>query len=127
MYRALRNTLGANRNCVKGNGVKGYGNHFIMRSLIFCTAQSKFAVNKIENNEIFGACSSYGRRKFLYGVWWGILGVKTPLWGRRRKWEDNIKMDLQEVGFGVMDWIELAQYTKSWRALVNAVINLRVP
>ena len=47
---------------------------------------------------------------------------KTPLGRPRRRWEDNIKMDLQEVGCGDMDWIELAQDTDSWRALVNAVM-----
>ena len=45
----------------------------------------------------------------------------------RRRWEDNIKMDLQEMVLGVMDWIELAQDRDRWRALVNAVMNLRVP
>jgi hypothetical protein len=45
----------------------------------------------------------------------------------RRVWEDNIKMDLQEVGCGCMDWIELAQNRGKWRALVNAVMNLWVP
>jgi len=44
----------------------------------------------------------------------------------RRRWEDNIKMDLQEVGCGVMEWIELAQDRGRWRAIVNALINLRV-
>jgi hypothetical protein len=50
-----------------------------------------------------------------------------PLGRPRRRWEDNIKMDLQEVGCGVMDWTELAQDRDRWRALVNAVTNLRVP
>ena len=45
----------------------------------------------------------------------------------RRRWEDNIKMDLQEVGCGGMDWIELAQDRDRWRSLVNAAMNLRVP
>jgi len=44
-----------------------------------------------------------------------------------RRWEDNIKMDLQEVGCGAVDSIELAQCTDRWRALVNAVMNIRVP
>jgi hypothetical protein len=48
---------------------------------------------------------------------------KRPL-GR---WEDNIKTDLQEVGWGAMDWINLAEDRDKWRALVNAVMNLRVP
>jgi hypothetical protein len=45
----------------------------------------------------------------------------------RRKWEDSIKIDLQEVGCWDMDWIDLAQDSDRWRALVNAVVNLRVP
>ena len=52
---------------------------------------------------------------------------KRPLGRTRCRWEDNIKMDFQEVGCGGMDWIELAQGRDRWRALVNAVMNLRVP
>ena len=52
---------------------------------------------------------------------------KRPLGRHRHSWEDNIKMDLQEVGCGDRDWIELAQDRDRWRALVNVVINLRVP
>jgi len=50
-----------------------------------------------------------------------------PLGRPRRRWADNIRMDLQEVGCGYMDWIGLAQYRDSWRTLVSAVMNLRVP
>jgi hypothetical protein len=52
---------------------------------------------------------------------------KRPLGRLRRGWEDNIKMDLQKVGCGGVDWIELAQDRDRWRALVSAVMNLRVP
>ena len=51
---------------------------------------------------------------------------KRPLGRLRRRWEDNIKMDLREVG-GIGDWMELAQDRDRWRALVNTVMNLRVP
>jgi len=51
---------------------------------------------------------------------------KRPLGRRRRRWEDNIKSDLQEVGCGGMEWIELAQDRDRWRALVNMVMKLRV-
>ena len=51
---------------------------------------------------------------------------KRPFGIPRRRWEDNIKMDLEEVGRGCGDWMELAQDRKSWRALVNMVMNLRV-
>jgi len=52
---------------------------------------------------------------------------KRPIGRPRRSWEDNSKMDLQEVGCGVMDWIELAENRDSWRALVKVVMKLRVP
>jgi len=52
---------------------------------------------------------------------------KRPLGRHRRRWEDTIKMDLQEVGCGGVDWTELAQDRERWRALVSAVMNIRVP
>ena len=61
------------------------------------------------------------------GFWWGNMRVKRPLGRPRRRWEDNIKMNLQEVGCGGMSWIKLAQNRDRWRALVNVVMNLRVP
>jgi len=63
----------------------------------------------------------------VYRVLVGKPEGKSPLGRHRRRWGDNIKMDLQEVGCWCLDWIRLAQDTDRWRALVNAVMNLRVP
>jgi len=73
-----------------------------------------------------GACSAYGGRRGVYRVLVGKPGGKRLLGRPRRRWEDNIKMNIQKVGCGGVDWIELAQDRNRWRALVNAVMNLRV-
>ena len=66
-------------------------------------------------------------KRGVYRILVGKPEGKRPLGRPRRKWEDNITMDLEEVVCGGMDWIELAQYRDRWRALVNAVMNLWVP
>ena len=63
----------------------------------------------------------------MYRVLVGKLEGRRPLGGPRRRWEDNIKMDLREVGCGCVDWMELAQDRDKWHALVSAVMNLWVP
>jgi len=69
-----------------------------------------------------GHVARMGEGRDLYRVLVGKPGGKTPLGTPRLRWEDNIKMDLQEAGCGVMDWEELAQDRDRWRTLVNAVI-----
>jgi hypothetical protein len=68
-----------------------------------------------------------GEGRGVYRVLVGKPEGKSPLGTPRRKWEDNIKMDLRKVGYGCVDWKELAQDRDRWRALVSAVMNLRVP
>jgi len=68
-----------------------------------------------------------GERRGVYRVLVGKREGKRPLGRLRHRWEDNIKMDVQEVGCGCMDWIDLAQDRDRWQALVNAVLNLGVP
>jgi len=73
------------------------------------------------------ACSAHGEGKGVYRVMVEETEGKRPLGRPRRRWGDNIKMDLQEVGCGGMDWIKLAQDKDRWRALVNTMMNIRVP
>ena len=85
-----------------------------------------FRVIKPRRMRWAGHVARMGAGKLHPGFWWGNLRerdyLKHPGVG-----EDNIKMDLQELGCGGMDWIELAQERDSWQAIVNAVIKLQVP
>jgi hypothetical protein len=81
---------------------------------------------KIEENEIGGAWSADGEERGVYRVLVGKPEGKRPLGRPRRRWEDNIRMDLQEVGCGGMGWIELVQDRNRWRTIVNAEMNLRL-
>ena len=74
-----------------------------------------------------GACGTCGDRRGAYRILVGKSEGKRPLERARLRWEDNIKMDLQDVGCSGRNWIDLAQVRDRIRVLVNAVMNLRVP
>ena len=71
--------------------------------------------------------ASMGEKRGMYRVLVRKPQEKRPLGRPRRRWVDNIRMDLQEVGCGYMDWIGLAQYRDRWRTVVSAVMNIPVP
>jgi hypothetical protein len=73
------------------------------------------------------ACSTNGAKRNAYRIFAGKPEGKRPLGRPRRRWENNFKMDLREIGWDGMDWIDLAQDRDQWRALMNTVMNLRVP
>ena len=73
-----------------------------------------------------GACGAYGEGRGVHRVLFGKSEGKRPLGRPRHRWEDNIKMDLQEVGGSFGDWMELTQDRERWQALVGTVRKLRV-
>jgi hypothetical protein len=73
------------------------------------------------------ACSTHGAKKKACRILVGRPEGKRPLGRPRRRWEDNVKLDLRQVGCGGMDWFDLAQDRDQWSALVNTVMNLLVP
>ena len=74
-----------------------------------------------------GHVARVGEERGVYSVLVGKQEGRSPLGGPRPRWVDNIRMDLQEVGCGYMDWIGFVQDRDRWRTLVSAVMNLRVP
>ena len=84
-------------------------------------------VIKLRRRRRAGHVARMWEGRSVYRVLVGKPEGKGPLGRPRRRWDGKIKMDLQEVGCGWMDWIELAQDRDRWRTLVNAVMNLRVP
>jgi hypothetical protein len=88
-------------------------------------------IHKLNNNNkefiIIYPSSNVGEKRNAYRILVGNPEGKRPLGRPRRRWLDNIKMNLREIGWDGMDWIDLTQDRDLWRALVNAVMNLRVP
>jgi hypothetical protein len=74
-----------------------------------------------------GHVGRMGEARGAYNILVGRLEGRRPLGRPRRRWEDNIKMDLRAIGFGDVDWIHLARDRDRWWAVVNTVMNLRVP
>jgi hypothetical protein len=74
-----------------------------------------------------GSCSTNGREENAYRLLVGKAEGKRPLGRPRRRWVDNIRMDVGDVGWGDVDWIGLAEDRNRWRAVVNSVLNLRAP
>jgi hypothetical protein len=72
-------------------------------------------------------CSTHGEKRNAYRILVGKLEGKRPLGRPRRRCENNMRMDLREIGLGDRNWINLAQDRNHWQALVNTVMNLRVP
>jgi len=93
---------------------------------MICVAHQIVRVIKSGKMQWAGHVARMEKRRGVYRVLVGKPEGKRPLGRPRRRWEDNIKMDLQEVGFCGMNWIELAQDRDRWLALVNAVMDLRV-
>jgi hypothetical protein len=121
--RVLRRIFGPKRNKVTGEWTKLYNEE--LNDLY--SSPNIVRVIKRRKMRWVGHVACVGKGRGMYRVLVGKPEGKRPLGRPRRRWEDNIKMDLQKVGCRGMDWIELVQDRDRWRVLVNAVMNLRVP
>jgi len=120
--RVLRRIFGPRRDKVTGEWRKLHN-----EELNDVYSPSIVQVIKLRRMRWAGRVARMGERRGICRILVGKPEGKRPLGRHRRRWEDNIKMDLQEVGCGCLEWIMLAQDRDRWRALVNAVMNLQVP
>ena len=93
----------------------------------FCSSPNIVRVIKSRRMRWAGHVARMGEERVLYRFLVGKPEGRRQLGRPRRRWVDNIRMDLQEVGCGYMEWIGLAQDRDRWRTLVSAVMNTRVP
>jgi hypothetical protein len=121
--RVLRRLFGPKRDEVKGEWRKLHNEE--LNDLY--SLRNIFRVIKSKRIRLAGHVARMGKRRGVFRVLVGKPEGKSSLGRPRRRWEDdNIKMDLQEVGCGGMDWFEMAQDRDRWRALVSTVMNFRV-
>ena len=105
--------------------MEGNGENYIMKSLDSLPNIVRVVKSRIIRRA--GHVARMGEGRGVYRVLMGKPDGKKPMGRPRRRWDGNIKMDLQEVGGGCGDWMELAEDRDRWRALVSTVMNLRVP
>jgi hypothetical protein len=121
--RVLRRILGPKRDEVTGEWKKLHNKE--LHDLY--SLPSIIRIIKSRRMRWAGHVARMGEKRNAYRYLVGRPEGKRPLGRPRRRWVDNIRMDLGEVGWGDVDWIGLAQDRNRWRAVVNSVLNLRVP
>jgi hypothetical protein len=121
--RVLRRIFGPKRDEVTGEWRKLHNEE--LRDLY--SSPSIIRIIKSRRMKWAGHVARMGKKRNAYRLLVGKPERKSPLGRPRRRWVDNIRMDLGEVGWVGVDWIGLAQDRNRWRALVNSVFNLRVP
>jgi hypothetical protein len=119
-HRVLRRIFGPKRDEVTDGG------SCTMRSFIFCTPPQILLADQIKENEVGGTCGTHGSGEECVQGFDGKAQRKRLLGRPRRRWENGIRMNLRETGWGSVDWIQLAQDRDRWRALANTVMNLWV-
>jgi hypothetical protein len=121
--RVLRKILGLKRDEAMGEWRKLHNEELCDLYL----SPSIIRIIKSRRMRLVGHVAQMGEKRNVYRLLVGKPEGKIPLGRQRHRWVDNIRMDLGEMGWGDVDWIGLAQDRNRWRALVNSVVNLRVP